>query len=251
MPCWATARLPGRGGQEQPPPPPPAAKHPGTCLNKGKGKGEARPGGSGQSASGGTYQDVVNRSSRTALISCGVESAGGGSAGDGPAAPPCAVSTGKRKAPSTNLRTILVTFAGSLASDSGILILKRSSLDRPGTRTGLRCRSKKIALKRNRLFAVSYWPSPVTKATLPIGVPQLSLSGAGFRFGGIFAAGRNEDLLTQNGSDERYDQARCSSLSLTHLATSVWQLFVCPPDVRCYIISQDRKSRPTNKKGQI
>jgi hypothetical protein len=110
-----------REGQEQPPPPLPVAKHPWMC------------------------QAVVNRSSRTAVISCGVEFAGGGSAGDGPAAPLCAASTGARKAPSTNLRTMLVTFAESLASDSGILILKRPSLDRPGTSTGLRCRSKRCA----------------------------------------------------------------------------------------------------------
>jgi hypothetical protein len=44
VPCGATTRLPGRDGQEQPPPPPPAAKHSGICLDKGKGKGEARPG---------------------------------------------------------------------------------------------------------------------------------------------------------------------------------------------------------------
>jgi len=63
--------------QEQPPPPPSAAKHPSMCLDTGKGKGEARPEGSGQSASSGTYQDALNRSSRTALISCGVGSVGG------------------------------------------------------------------------------------------------------------------------------------------------------------------------------
>ena len=154
MPCWATARLPGRGVQEQPPPPPPAAKHPGMCLDTVKGKGEARPEGSGKSASSGTYQDVVNRSSRTAIISCGVESAGGGSAGDGPAAQPCEVSTGERKAPSTNLCTILVTFTGSLASDSGMLIVRRAPV-RPVTYTGASSWSKSCALKRKRFFASS------------------------------------------------------------------------------------------------
>ena len=144
-PCGATTRSPGRGGQEQPPPPPPAAKHPGMCLDKGKGKGEARPEGRGKSASGGTYQAVVNRSSRTAVISCGVESAGEGSAGDGPAAPPCEASTGARKAPSTNLRTILATFAGSFASDSGTLSVSRARFW-PVTYTGALSWSKSCAL---------------------------------------------------------------------------------------------------------